>query len=120
MDCWKRKEYLGLGSAACGFLNEKRYQNPADLQDYLQGVPAEITPVSEEDARFESIMLGLRMIQGVSEEDFLRMHGISLDACFGEKMKKPLEEGLLIRGNGFLRMTRRGMDVQNRILVEFL
>lgn len=120
MDCWKRKEYLGLGSAACGFLNEKRYQNPPDLQDYLRGMPAEITPVSEEDARFESIMLGLRMIQGVSEEDFLRMHGIALEACFGEKMKKPLEEGLLIRENGFLRMTRRGMDVQNRILVEFL
>lgn len=120
MDCWKRKEYLGLGSAACGFLSEVRYQNPPGLQAYLRGVPAEETPISPEEARFESIMLGLRMTQGVSEADFFRMHGITLEECYGEKMKKPLQEGLLIRENGFLRMTRRGMDVQNRILVEFL
>ena len=120
MDCWKRKEYVGLGSAACGFLAEKRYQNPPDLQDYLQGLPPEITAISPEDARFESVMLGLRMTDGISEAAFEQMHGISLEACFGEKMKKPLEEGMLIRQNGYLRMSRRGMDVQNRILVEFL
>ncbi|MBQ9265153.1 MAG: radical SAM family heme chaperone HemW [Clostridia bacterium] len=120
VDCWRRKEYLGLGSAACGFVGSIRYQNPPSLTDYLNGVPAEETFISPADARFESIMLGLRMMEGVSEDAFYRMHGVTVDQAFGNKLQKPIAEGLLLRENGFLRLTRRGMDVQNRVLVEFL
>ena len=119
-DCWQRKEYLGLGSAACGFIGNKRYQNPAALADYLAGKPPEETVLSPQDARFESLMLGLRMMEGVSEEAFARMHGMTLEEAFGKKMRRPLEEGLLVRQNGHLKLTRRGMDVQNRVLVAFL
>ncbi|MBE5782009.1 MAG: radical SAM family heme chaperone HemW [Clostridiales bacterium] len=120
LDCWKRKEYIGVGSSACGFLEDVRYQNPLLLEDYLAGKPAEETFISSQDARFESVMLGLRMTEGIKEADFFAMHGVTLENVYGEKLKKPLQEGLLCRENGFLRLTRRGMDVQNRILVELL
>ncbi|MBR1585003.1 MAG: radical SAM family heme chaperone HemW [Clostridia bacterium] len=120
VDCWKRKEYFGLGSAACGFLSGVRYQNPPSLTDYLAGVPAEETAISPADARFESVMLGLRMTEGLSEEEFFRMHGVTIDQAFGTKMEASIRAGLLIRENGRMRLTRRGMDVQNRVLVDFL
>ena len=120
VDCWKRKEYVGLGGAACGFLGNIRYQNPPDLTAYLRGDPPSETVLSPEDARFESVMLGLRMTEGVSEADFLRMHGISLREAYGEQLKKPLAQGLVQWADGFLRLTRRGMDVQNSVLVELL
>ena len=120
VDCWRRKEYLGFGSAACGFWDNIRYRNPPDLSDYLQGVPPEETVLTPEDARFESVMLGLRMMEGVSEAEFFRMHGVTLEEAFGEKLAKPLTQGLVIRENGFLRLTRRGMDLQNQVLVELL
>ncbi len=120
LDCWRRKEYLGLGSAACGFLDNVRYRNPPDLNDYLAGKPAEETVVTPEDARFESVMLGLRTVEGVSEEAFYRMHGVSLWDVYGEKMKNSLKNGLVIRENGYVKLTRRGMDVQNRVLVDLL
>ena len=120
VDCWRRKEYVGLGSAACGFLNGVRYRNPFSIEDYLAGRPPEITAVATEEARFESVMLGLRMTEGVSEEAFFQMHGVSLWDVYGEKLKKPLRLGLVIRENGFLRLTRRGMDVQNSVLVDLL
>jgi oxygen-independent coproporphyrinogen-3 oxidase len=120
LDCWRRKEYIGLGSAACGFLNGVRYRNPPSINDYLAGMPPEETAVTPEDARFESVMLGLRMTEGVSEAAFFQMHGVTLWDTYGEKLKKSLELGLVIRENGFLRLTRRGMDVQNRVLVDLL
>lgn len=120
MDCWHRKEYLGIGCAACGFMEEKRYQNAANLDDYLSGIPPEVTQISPEDARFESIMLGLRMMKGVSLDDFFLSHGIPLMDLYGEKLKKPLAEELITLENGYLRLTRRGMDMQNRVLVELL
>ena len=120
VDCWQRKEYLGLGSAACGFLGNVRYQNPPSLDAYLAGEAAGETVLSPADQRFESIMLGLRMTEGLSERAFEEMHGMTLDEAFPGKMDRPIREGLLLRENGFLRLTRRGMDVQNRVLVEFL
>lgn len=119
-DCWERKEYVGLGSAACGFLGSVRFQNPPDLSDYLSGKPALETVLTPEDARFESLMLGLRMMKGVSGVSFQKMHGLSIEAAFGDKLKKPLREGLLEWRDGCLRLTRRGMDVQNAVLVELL
>ncbi len=120
VDCWQRKEYLGLGSAACGFIGGVRYRNPPSIDDYLAGRPPEETVITPEDARFESVMLGLRMTKGLSEEAFFRMHGVSLWDAYGEKLKPSLDAGLVIRENGFLRLTRRGMDVQNRVLVDLL
>ena len=120
LDCWRRKEYIGLGSAACGFLNGVRYRNPPALDDYLACKPSEETAISPEDARFESVMLGLRMTEGVSERAFFQMHGVSLWDAYGEKLKKSLDAGLVIRDNEYLRLTRRGMDVQNRVLVDLL
>lgn len=119
-DCWRRREYLGLGSAACGFWGNVRYRNPPAFTDYLAGKPAEETVLSPEDARFESVMLGLRMTEGVSEDAFFRMHGVTLRDAFGEKLQKPLAQGLVVWENGCLRLTRRGMDVQNSVLVELL
>ena len=120
LDCWRRREYIGLGSAACGFLNGVRYRNPPILDDYLAGKIPEETALSPEDARFESVMLGLRMTEGLSEEAFFQMHGVSLWEVYGEKLKASLNLGLVIRENGYLRLTRRGMDVQNRVLVDLL
>ena len=120
VDCWERKEYVGLGSAACGFLEGVRYQNPPGLDDYLAGKPASQTVLTPEDARFESVMLGLRMMKGVSDAAFRQMHGLSIEDAFGEKLKKPLRQGLVEWRDGSLRLTRRGMDVQNAVLVELL
>lgn len=119
-DCWRRKEYLGLGSAACGFLKEKRYRNPPSIADYLAGAAPEVTEISPEEARFETVMLGLRMTEGIAEADFVHAHGMTLEEAFPGRMDRSIREGLLIRENGFLRLTRRGMDLQNRVLVDFL
>ena len=97
-----------------------RYQNPPDLTDYLNGKPAEETVISPEEARFESMMLGLRMTEGVSDAAFRKMHGISIHDVFGKQLEKPIRLGLVEWHNGFLRLTRKGMDVQNSVLVELL
>ena len=120
IDCWKRKEYVGIGSAACGFLGNVRWQNPPGLDDYLAGRPAEETVISPEEARFESVMLGLRMTEGISDAAFARMHGVTLNEAFGSRLEKPLRQGLAEWSDGFLRLTRKGMDVQNSVLVELL
>ena len=78
------------------------------------------TEAHKEEARFESLMLGLRMTRGVKDEDFTRMHGMSIRATFGEKLDKPISGGLLEWHEGALRLTRLGMDMENSVLVDLL
>lgn len=120
VDCWKRREYIGIGCSACGFLGDVRYRNPASIDGYLRGDRPEETHVMPEDARFESVMLGLRMTAGIRDNGFAAMHGLTLRQAFGGKLDKPIRDGLLTFEGGVLRLTERGMDVQNAVLVELL
>ena len=119
-DCWLRHEYLGVGAAACGFIGNVRTRNPGTIPGYLRGDPQEQTILTEEDARFESVMLGLRLTEGLPESVFRKAHGISFREAFGEKLDVPLNDGRLLFENGVLRLTRYGMDVMNSVLVELM
>ena len=76
--------------------------------------------LKQTDGRFETLMLGLRMTRGVSESEFQERHGVSLDALYGEKLRKFEHEGLLQHKTDRWSLTRRGMDVQNAVLVELM
>lgn len=118
--CWTRVPYLGFGCAAHSFFAECRTMNPAELDAYLAGAEPQTEQISKEEARYESMMLGLRMTRGVKNEDFTRMHGMSIREAFGEKLDKPISGGLLEWREGALRLTRLGMDLQNSVLVDLM
>lgn len=127
---WRQAPYIGLGASAASMLpdgqGELRLTNPPALSEYLCMVEAgewksrEVAHVSPEDARFETLMLGLRMTSGVSEADFAARHGISLETYRGERLHAFESQELMTHQDGFWRLTRRGMDVQNAILVELM
>ncbi len=130
---WKRVPYIGLGLGAASLLPPRaedagsvRTANPATLPDYLAMVERRdwsmraSETVSPADARFESMMLGLRMTEGVSEAAFQAMHGVSLGSVYGPRLRSLAERGLVEHTDGCWRLTRRGMDIQNSILVELM
>lgn len=118
--CWTRVPYLGFGCAAHSFFEECRTMNPAQIDAYLAGDEPKVEQISEKKARFEGLMLGLRMTEGVTDEGFTRMHGMSIRETFGPKLDKPITDGLLEWQKGALRLTRLGMDLQDSILVDLM
>lgn len=128
---WQQIPYLGLGASASSMLvlNDgcayTRQTNPASLSDYMlmpsnQWQMRECENVSRSDACFETMMLGLRTTQGVSVERFAAMHGLALESLYGERLRSLASRGLVSFSEGHWRLTRRGMDVQNAILVELM
>ncbi len=118
--CWTRAPYLGFGCAAHSFFGQYRTSNSPTLDAYLAGEEPQTERIPAETARFESMMLGLRMTCGVRDEDFTCMHGMSIREAFGEKLARTIADGLLEWRDGALRLTRRGMDLENSVLVELL
>lgn len=129
---WHQVPYLGLGASASSMLKDSptaaytRETNPAKLADYLRMIRTsdwaerEVIPISAAEARFETMMLGLRTTQGVSAEGFQQKHGKALTDCYGSRLESLRQRGLLSFENGWWKLTRRGMDVQNAILVEMM
>lgn len=127
---WTSVPYVGLGASSASCLKEKdgmsRWSNPPDIPTYLHMVNEnawampERTVLTTEDERYETLMLGLRLTRGVSSQDFFIRHGITLDEYRGDTLRRLRSLGLLAFQDGFWRLTRRGMDVQNAVLVELM
>lgn len=127
---WKQVPYIGLGAAAASMRREGRCEtrtvNPSGIHEYIRMVNERNWTlrteefVSARDARFETLMLGLRMNAGVSDADFIARHGISLTEYRGNVLNRLAAAGLLEHASGSWRLTRRGMDVQNAVLVELM
>ena len=129
---WRQVPYLGLGAAASSMLPGSgsaaylRETNPPGLSQYMDMVLSgtwqarERIAVNPAEARFETMMLGLRTTEGVSEATFAAMHSVTLEACYGKRLQTLAHEGLVRHENGCWRLTRRGMDVQNAVLVELM
>ena len=48
------------------------------------------------------------------------MHGISLEEVYGNRLCRLEKQGLLTHPGHFWKLTRRGFDIQNSILVELM
>ena len=88
-----------------------------DMVNSAQWNCREAEDISPDEAMFETMMLGLRTSEGVAEADFQALHGISLQQRYGEKLCSLQRRGLIIHKKGRVFLTRRGMDIQNSILV---
>ena len=125
---WTGTPYLGFGISAASYIEEKRFHNTSDREEYLSRPFSEIRSLEEQVIRpramEEFLFLGLRMMCGVSEQRFLERFGITMEAVYGETLRTLSGEGLLeAYQNGterFWRLTEHGIDVSNYVLAEFL
>jgi len=123
---WARGDYLGFGCAAHSLVGDLRWGNTELLPDYLAAMESGASPVAEEtrigaaEARFEALMLGLRLTGGVSSAEFARRYGCTIEELWGERLGPLCESGLVAWAGERLRLTERGMDLQNAVLVALM
>ncbi len=123
---WERKEYLGLGLGASSLLNETRFHNTEHMGTYLENAgnekllreDEEILTMQEQMEEF--VFLGLRKMEGIREADFEKDFGQSIWDCYGENLRRVIEDGLLQKENGYLKLTKKGIDVSNYVFAEIL
>lgn len=102
---WKRVPYVGLGPGAHSFDGKKRSWNSQELS----GWSIESETLGVEEAREESIMLGLRTADGVEQS--------LLDP---EKAKALISDGALVEENGRLRIPEDHFFVSDAIISELV
>ena len=66
------------------------------------------------------MFLGLRMTEGILEDDFYNNFGVSLDSVYMLPVERLISEKLLKRQKGRLFLTELGADLSNYALSKFL
>ena len=127
---WKRGNYLGFGAAAHSFLRRpgygRRWENPADMRDYCSSAESGEMPavgeqvLTREDARAESLFLGLRLLEGVSPARIGSEFGEPLSEAFPGVLERLAADGLVVYEGSRLRLTRRGLLLANRVFAAFV
>lgn len=125
---WIRRDYLGFGIGAASLIDNVRFQNGRDLNTYLAHSFAcreEEQSLTTQEQMEETMFLGLRLVRGVSYEDFEKQYGKSPEEVYGEVIAKNVADGLLTvreeenRGR-YLALTKRGLDLSNYVMAQFL
>ncbi len=123
---WKNAPYLGLGPGASRYLNGVRQTNRPDLQAYLDGVLTGKAPAATKErltgraAAAETLMLGLRMTEGVEMSGFLRRFGTDPRRLFPRSFRRYMKLDAIIVTESHVRLSSDTMFVSDTILAEIL
>lgn len=142
---WTGGEYLGLGLGASSYILQDssllleeeremlpssaeslRFRNTDSLQSYVNNSARsvlqreELSYQTKKDRIEETMFLGLRMINGVNQHEFFEMFGVEIETLYGEVIQKFIQLGVLQWKEEQLCFTKKGLDVSNSILCEFL
>ena len=124
---WRRRPYIGLGLGSASLLREEiRYHNVNDFNQYIQksgdllSLREDIANLTVYEQMEEFMFLGLRCTKGISPKEFCRSFGRSLESVYGNVIDKHIKNGLLHFENGWISLTRRGLDLANSVFADFL
>lgn len=134
---WQNREYLGLGAGAHSFLGGVRFSTVLLPNRYIElvdetvaadaaGEPrtmrhvAGVEQITSELAMSDTMILGLRLVDGVSRGEFRRRHGVEMDAPYGALIEEFAGYGLLDSTPERVVLTRRGRLLSNELFQRLL
>lgn len=142
MAYWKQREYYGFGAGASSYLDNKRYTNVKNIQQYISRMNHEESPLHtnehtldgqgtfldikileetlNEDSKLnEYMMLGLRLINGININETNEKFHTNILEKYKESLDK-LKRYKLIKVDENIELTKKGLDLANIVWEEFV
>ena len=129
---WQRGNYVGFGLGAASLVENVRFENTRLIREYLknaghslQGMKnvvetESVHRLSVAEQMEETVFLGLRLTRGVSCKEFENTFGVEISSVYGDVIQKNMADGLLMQKDGFLFLTKEGLNVSNYVMAQFL
>ena len=116
---WHNEHYYGFGLGASGYLGNCRYDNTRGLNNYLSGkrrINEEF--LTKSDIISYELILGFRLINGISKKDFFNKYQEELINQYN--IKELIKEGYLIDDGENIYIKKDFLYVENNILENFI
>lgn len=124
MKYWAMADYLAFGVAAHGKIGKLRYYNISDIDSYIARINSDShryeteEELTEEEERSETLMLGLRLEDGVNVKELEKRYGIDFEKEYSSALGKTAPY-VLFDGNT-LRIRPEYALVANAVIEEFI
>lgn len=116
---WDIDEYIGVGLGASGYLNGIRYYNNTDLKAYFNVFKEYDDKLTINDKKNEFMMLGLRLINGVSISKYNKLFNSNIFDDF-PIINKLIKKKLLEINDDNIRIPKDKIFVANIVWSEFV
>ncbi|MDE7417337.1 MAG: radical SAM family heme chaperone HemW [Lachnospiraceae bacterium] len=135
-------DYVGFGLGACSTMGSMRWDNTDDMERYIsvfaeqnferydsrligngsvgESAKEAVVRLFEREQMEEFMFLGLRMMNGISKQEFADSFGVDLNDIYSEVLRKWEKQGMLIQNDDCVRLTDAGIDVSNMVFSDFL
>lgn len=123
---WECKEYIGVGVSSSSYIDGKRIKNIDNIKEYIKNINENNSIIDEElentekDKIEEFMFMGLRMIKGIEEKEFENRFGKKVDELYKEIIEKHIKNGLLIRKNGKIFLSKKGIELSNIVMSDMI
>jgi oxygen-independent coproporphyrinogen-3 oxidase len=123
---WENTNTLGLGAGASSYINGTRFKNINLPAHYIRQVKEGKTAVEHSEtleprqAMGETIMLGLRLLQGISIHQFERRFQVSFINLFKNIIHSLKEKELILIEDDRLRLSPKGLFLADSVILEFI
>lgn len=123
---WHNEEYIGVGAGAVSYLGGARSENRRDPAKYTRYVlagdrePASTERLGAAGRLAETLMMGLRLVEGLELAELEREFGPGAVADLGRRAEPMIAAGLLTHTGGRLRLTARGEDLHSEVAVRLM
>ena len=123
---WMNNDYLAAGAAAVSCQQGVRERRVADPMEYIRRIARKQSVVIEREqltgeASFrETVIMGLRMVQGIPLRTLQERYNLDLQDYYGATLKKLLDFGFLELTRTHLRLTEKGRPLSNQVMAELV
>jgi len=126
LNYWHNGSYLGLGAGAVSCFAGLRLTNTSDPSLYTKMAKTghdsytDSETLSNEASFRESVVMGLRMLDGVSLAGLRARYGINPLNYYGARLQLFINQGMINLDTKSLKLTARALPVANQILSELV
>ncbi|MEG2353367.1 MAG: radical SAM family heme chaperone HemW [Clostridium sp.] len=123
---WNLQNYIGCGLAAHSYNNKTRYYNTSSISEYIEMINDKGSAILErckntiEDDMEEFMFLGLRKLEGIDISIFEKRFQKNIFDIYSKVIDKYMKLNLLEREGNKIRLTAKGIELSNMVMVEFL
>ncbi len=123
---WENNDYYGIGAGAVGYIEGTRIKNINNPERYCSllesghPVAGEKEYLAKEASFGETVIMGLRMNQGVSIKKLQDRYDLHPDQLYGKTLQRLLANNLLEYINNHLCLTTHGRQFANVVMAELV
>ena len=123
---WNNGEYLGVGAGASSYLNGERSKNINLPSIYIRKIETKASAVDTRErleplqAMGETLMLGLRLLKGVSIDVFENRFQVSFQKVYGKAVESLLNQELITFNQNRIALSRKGLFLADSVILKFM